>query len=234
MILAAACVLLLVGSVGTVLVLLLRHEPAFYRRCHMSASDDRTRLSNDFETKFFSLVNGALNARQWGQVIAEEEINGFFQEEFVDKYNSMLPNQISDPRVALEQDKIRLAFRYGHGLRSTVISIDLKAWLVAAKPNVIVLEFLGIHAGLLPVAAPSLLEQVAEFAHQHDIDPTWYRLNGHPILLLQFQADRTKPTFQLNRLQLRPGKLELAGRCIPEAIAAPTPTAAAVPHEAAE
>jgi hypothetical protein len=107
-----------------------------------------------------------------------------------------------------------LAFRYGTAFWSTVISIDLHIWLVAKEANVVALEFQGMHAGGLPISSQSLLERASETARRYDIDPTWYRHNGHPVLLLRFQAGRSRPTFQLEQLALHQGMLCISGRSL--------------------
>src|SRR5262249_12529331 len=110
-----------------------------------------------------------------------------------------------------EQNRIRLGFRYGKGPLTTVVSLQIRIWLVAREVNTVALEFESLHAGALPVSAQSLLHRIADFAHQKDIDPTWYRRNGHPVLVLRFQADRSRPTFLLQRLEASTGALRISG-----------------------
>jgi hypothetical protein len=137
---------------------------------------------------------------------------------------------VSAPRFCLEPEHVRLGFRYGQGWRSSIISIDLRVWLAAKEPNTVALEVEGLRAGALPISAPSLLERIYETVRQQqNIDPSWYRHNGHPVLVLRFQADRGKLTYLLSRLELREGKLLIAGRSL-EGPARPGP---AVPHPTA-
>jgi hypothetical protein len=218
LLLAIAIVLGLVGGATAVLAVLLRHEPAFYLRSAVTPGDYRKKCSDEFESEFYNrLVGGVANKRQWDARFTEDQINSYFEEGFVQDHNAErpLPEWVHQPRVALEQDQIRLGFRYGTGIWSTVVSIDLRAWLVAKEPNVVALEFQGIHAGALPISTQWFLDQFFEAARQRDsIDPTWYRHKGHPVLVLRFQADRSHPTFQLQRLDLRPGMLLITGRSL--------------------
>jgi hypothetical protein len=215
--LAIMIVLLLLGGAGTTLALLVRHEPAFYRRCSVRAGEHRVKCSGEFVGEFTTrLLGGILNHPQWDAQFTEEQINSYFEEDFVTKHSAEnpLPEGISAPRIALGPEKVRLGFRYGKGWWSTVICIDLRVWLAAKEPNVVALEFESLSAGALPISAQSLLERVYEAARRQNIDPTWYRYRGHPVLLLRFQADRANPTFQLQRLELQEGKLLIAGRSL--------------------
>ena len=213
---ALVMVLLLLGGIGTTLVLLLRHEPDFYVRSAVPPGAQRIKSSGEFVEMFSRLVEGIATKRPWDVRFTQEQINSYFEEDFVKEHSAEkpLPGGISEPRVVLESDRIRLAFRYGTGWLSTVISLDLQAWLVSKEPNVVALEFQALHAGALPISGQSLLERVSEAAQQKNIEVTWYRHNGHPVVLLRFQADKSNPTFQLQELELHPAMLRLTGRSL--------------------
>src|SRR5262249_39124403 len=72
----------------------------------------------------------------------------------------LLPKGISDPRIAVEANRIRLGFRYGSEPWSTIISIDMRVWLATTEVNVVALELQGVHPGALSGSAPSLLETI--------------------------------------------------------------------------
>ncbi len=217
--LAFGIVLLLAVATGTTLVVLVRHEPAFYRRASVAAGGERQQCSRAFKAEFVQLINDIVNKRQWEARFTDEQFNSYFEEDFLLESNSgervlPLPESIRSPRLALEADRVRLAFRYGTDPWSTIISLDFRIWLVPTEPNLVALEFQALHAGALRISAQSLLEHVYEALRQRNIDVSWYRHDGHPVALLRFQSDRTNPTFQVQRLELRPGMLLLSGRSI--------------------
>jgi hypothetical protein len=214
--LTIAIAALLAGSTGSALALLLRHEPAFYSRAAIPPGPQRSKCSGEFVGEFARLFVGISDKRQWDARFTEEQLNSYFQEDFLKEHpdDQPLPHGISQPRIAIEPDRIRVGFRYGTGLWSVVVSIDLRVWLVAKEPNVVALEFQGMHAGALPISSQSLLESASSTARRHDIDPTWYRYNGHPVLLLRFQAGRSRPTFQFQQINLHQGMLSVAGRSL--------------------
>ena len=213
--LAIAIVLALAGMVGSGLGMVVRHVPAFYARAAVPAGEGRKSASGNFLAACIKMVTGFSNGEFDGQ-FQEEEINSYLQEDWVTKHciDNPMPPGISDPRVALDEDRIRLGFRYGSGLASTIVSLDMRVWLVKSETNLVALKFEKIHAGALPISAQSLLEQIADFAHQKDIEATWYRHQGRPVLLLRFQADRSNPNFQLSQLEVRPGQLRIAGQSL--------------------
>jgi hypothetical protein len=205
----------LVVAVGTAILLVARHEPAFYRRAAVPPGEARRASSGEFVSEFARLIDGVLN-RRWNAHFTEEQINSYLEEDFQKQHASEqpLPEGISEPRVALDTDRIRLGFRYGVGAWSSIISLDMRVWLVEKETNMVALEFLGMHAGALPISAHTWLERQLDAIRQRNIEASWYRRQGHPVLLLRFQADRSSPTFRLRELNVQPGMVGISGHSI--------------------
>jgi hypothetical protein len=107
---------------------------------------------------------------------------------------------------------MRLGVRYGSGLLSSVLSLEIKLWKVADQVNTLALEIVSIQSGSLPLSTGTLLDWISEKARRENIDITWYRQEGHPVAIMRFQADLTRPTFQFDRIELKDGKLVVSGR----------------------
>jgi hypothetical protein len=209
-------ILLLLLSIGTVFVLLLAHEPAVYARTTPPTGDERKILSGQFKNDFLNFYQG-IREKEWTGHFSEKSINSYFEDDFVPSglASKILPEGVSAPRIAIDPDKIRLAFRYQVGPWSTIISIDMGIWLATKRePNVIALELQGLHAGSVPIAAQSLLEQISETARQNGIEVIWYRYKGNPVALLRFQADQPHPTIQFTGLKLHSGEIYLEGKSL--------------------
>ncbi len=221
-------VALFLAGVGMVLVLLFLHEPAVYARSSLPEGEERQRLSGQFNSEFLHLADGIRKEVTWDATFTERSINGYFEEDFVRSgvAKSVLPEGISAPRVAIEPDKFRLAFRYNLGPWNTIISIEMRMWLATKRePNVIALELQSLHAGSVPIAAQSLLEQISETARQNGIEVIWYRYHGNPVALLKFQANEPHPTIQFLDLKLNNGELVIRGRSIDGGMAGLPPMA---------
>jgi hypothetical protein len=213
--LAIAIVLFLLGGSGTAVAFLIRYEPAFYVRAAVPAGKERQQLSDACTSEYINrLIDGVYNKHQWEARFTQEQINSYFAEDLLTKHSleNPLPSGISEPRLSLAEDRIRLGFRYGTGLWSTVVSLDLRVWLVVKEPNVVALEFESVHAGALPISAQSILERVTAVAQQQNIEVNWYRRVGHPVVLLRFAG--SNPMSLLELLELRPGMLRVKGRSL--------------------
>lgn len=212
--LALAVALLLTGGIGATLLLLIRQEPETYRRAYVPPGPSRSQRSQEFTQEFSQLLTAVTpNAeRDWDIRLTDEQINSYFAEDFkktrVDE--RLLPEKISEPRILLEPNKVRLAFRYGSGLWSTIVSIDFGVWLTE-ETNVVALELQGLHAGSLPVGAQLFLDSLTEMAEQNGIQVSWYRSKGNPVALLRFQGQRDT-TVQLQTVQIDQGSIIIRGK----------------------
>src|SRR5262245_29158096 len=149
------------GTAGT-LTAMVFHEPEFYRRASVPATAERRQWSNQFHEQVNNLLNGMINYRVWGAQFTEQQINSYFDEGTADK--GFFPDGISDPRVAIEANRIRIAFRYGKKSWSPIVSLDLRVWLASGQPNVVAVEVQGMRVGSLPIALQSVLERFSEAA----------------------------------------------------------------------
>jgi hypothetical protein len=222
-------ILLAVGGVllalilgGTLLALVLRHVPDFYTRAAVAPGEQRKQWSREFQSEFWNkLVNYLINEQADDNLPAdlkthgndaicdirftEEQINSYFEEDFIRSgYTGVLPEGVSAPRVAIEADRLRVGFRCGTKPWSTVISLDLRIWLVAKEPNVVAIEVRGLHAGALPISVHTIMDRLTEVARDREIDVNWYRYNGNPVALLRRPAGKKDSAVVLQQLKLQP------------------------------
>jgi len=205
---------LCLAAVAAVVIGLVRREPTFYQHIAVPEGPERTQQVMELMTQVGIIYDGITSGDPWSCRVTAEQINSYFAEDYGrDGVTSrILPAGIRDPRIEIDADKIRLAFRYGADPWSTVVSIDLRVWLAPKEPNVVALELQGMWAGSVPISAQSLLESIKDAVREQNIDPSpWYRHEGHPVTLLRFQADRPTPTIRLQRLELHAGEILISG-----------------------
>jgi hypothetical protein len=160
----------LIWMCGTAFVLLagalsalgavVKHEPNFYRLSQVQPSPARKKLADDFRNKFIQMIAN-IHGREdlWNCDTSEVQVNCFFEELFPEtgEATALRSIGISSPSVVFEPDRMRLAFRYGTGWFSTIISYDMKIWLVPKEANVIAVEIQSARAGGLPISNQSVL-----------------------------------------------------------------------------
>lgn len=218
---ALALVAVLIVSLGAGVAAMLRYEPGHHRDAERPAGNERLAQSQAFTKEFSNMVGEATLATQinkhdsWAEqfTFTDDQINSFLSEGFVQQGLSekVLPEGMTEPRVAFEPDVIRLSFRYKAKLLDTVVSISLRPWVAPSEGNVLALRLEGIHAGAVPFKAQWLLERLSEVARQNDVEVSWYRHEGKPVAILRFQPNQPRPAIKLRDVRIEQGKLTVSG-----------------------
>ena len=211
-----------VGTAGGVLAALLKHEPAFYLAAEGAASADDPVVCQRFVTRFGDLKNDIRSKPEWGATFTAAELNAFFRQTLCRDGGipGVLPDGLTDPRVMIDGDRVRLAARYGSGAWSSVVSVEFRAWLVKNETNTVALELVGLWAGGLSLGTQSLLDTITETARDSNVVVTWYRHDGHQVGVFRFYADQARPTTLIRRFKIEDGKVAVTGRSLLDAVAA--------------
>ncbi len=204
--------------VGTIfLYSFIRHEPNFYKTALLIANDPhKSEKAKEFTSDCFEFIGAVGTEKEWFAQFKEDQINSFFSEELDESgnKNKILPDYMRSPRVSLEPDRLRFAFRLGEGRLSTIISADLQLWLAKDEPNVIAIQICSLKAGAVPITLLSMFEKISDSARQNGIEISWYRHQSKPVAVLRFQADQPRPTMLLQALEIERGFLTLRGKNI--------------------
>jgi hypothetical protein len=206
-----------IGSLIVLLAGLVLCDPASYRRAAVAEGEDRRRLSGEMQSTLFNLIPGNLPESDWHEEFTSLQINSYFAEDFVRAKPFPLPDGIHSPRITLHADRLSLAFRFGHGFWSTVLTVDLRAWLVAGELNTIAVEIVSTRAGRLPVSLRTWIERYLRSSRDWSLDVTWYRRQGNAVALIRINSDPHRLPFRLQQLEIQPDKFILAGHTTEDA-----------------
>lgn len=217
--------LLLLGLLGGAGYAVLSHQPLFYAEAQVPPGQAREQASRDFEQRVGFLANDAQYSREWKFSCTTEQINSYFVEDFIKTpFSKLLPAYVHDLRLQFDKDEIRLGFQYGKGHMKSVISLHMKVWLAQRDPNTLVIEVISLNAGAMPIAIKAFHEEIAEQLRSQNIKALWYRKDGHPTVVLKFQADRREASFHFKHLEISQGRFYLEGVTLdPEAPSSPKP-----------
>lgn len=207
--------LLLLGGLAGGAYAVLTHQPAFYLQSQPPEGSQRVAASLEFERRLIELINDTTYSKTWKFSCSTEQINSYFVEDFLKtQIAKILPNRVHDLRIQFLQDELKLGFQYGEGNFKTVVSMHAKAWLAQRDPNTIIIEMVSLQAGAMPFGIKAFHEEIAEQLRSQNIKVLWYRKDGHPTVVLKFQADRREPSFHFKRLEIKQGQFFIEGETL--------------------
>ena len=133
-----------VAVVG-VLTLLVKQEPGYYTA---DAGDEiaNAQVASEVLTRFGDLMNDVRLKSEWNGSFTASELNAFLRENLQEDgwLARVLPPELHAPRVAIDGDRVKVAGRVGDGFWSTVVSAELRVWLVKDEVNTVAVELVGM------------------------------------------------------------------------------------------
>ncbi len=186
--------------------------PEFYQRAITTPPSDQLQAGEQFEQEAIELQNQIRREGDWRLELTADEMNGWLATVLPEKFPGLLPPEVRDPRVALEQDRLLAAGKYRTSGIEAVVSIELSAFLTD-EPNVIAVRVHQVAAGNLPIPLGKYLEQITTAASRRGIFIRWQEVAGNPlaIVTLPLAEPGDKRAIVIRSLQLQPGKVVATG-----------------------
>ena len=204
--------LLAAGGLAAGLGFLLKREPADYLAAVPARPDD-AEVAATVITKSSDFRTNLRIRPDWAATFTADEVNAFLRDQVADRAE-VYGTTLSAPRVTARGDKLLLAARVGEGSLSTVVNLEVRAWLVGPERNTVAVELGGLKAGGLPVGSHWLMDRITDAVREYNTEVTWYRNEGRPVGLFRLFADQARPATRLRSVTVADGGVTLAGRTI--------------------
>lgn len=190
----------------------LTYQPSYYRRMITQTvpHDELEQQAKRFVAQSLQFHNDIRNEPTWEAVFSDREVNAWLAEDLVTHFADQLPPEVRDPRVLFEMDRVILAFRLERSGVDSVITVVARARI--PTDNTIELTLEKIRAGILPVPADGVLDQITQIGQRHGVDVLWKKVEGYPVLQLQYQPNLAREDVRLEDVEIRSGRIRLAGR----------------------
>lgn len=212
--------LLIVVCVGLLLIVAafgfvsyqVKQVPEFYERAIAAPVVEQKQAAEQFEHQAIELQNQIRREDDWQIEITADEVNGWLATVLPEKFPGTLPPEVSEPRVAIDQDRLHIAARYQTNGISTIVSIELSAFLTD-EPNTVAIRIHKVAAGNIPLPLAKYLEQITAEAAKRKVLVRWQEVDGDPlaIVALPIAEPGDKRAIVVRSLQLLPGKVTAAG-----------------------
>lgn len=211
--LGLAAFFLVVGAAGTLLWALLR-VPDFYAQASAKLPDapaERQRAAKHLVQETTDLINNIKHADEWSATFKETEINSWFLEELRQKkYEDIVPEGVSDPRLAIHEGVVQLGFRVQRKGWSGIVSLRLKPWV--ESENHLAVEIAAIHAGIVPIPLEEMLQDLTRQFVRAGWDVTWNHANGNDVVIIDLNKKKDPKSPVLEAVTVAEGEVHVRGR----------------------
>lgn len=189
----------------------LNHAPKISRDVAALAPEVRQAEAKKFVAATLQLRNDIVNEEAWEARFTDQEVNSWLSEELLKVFADRIPAFIREPRIAFGPDRLTFVFRYEKGTLSSVI------WIVARidvpEENRVALTLEKIRAGMLPVAADQVLDEITRYAARHGVRIEWGESpDGERVAKIAYRPSLDRTDIALKGVRLGEGEVRLSGR----------------------
>jgi hypothetical protein len=200
----------LVAALGGVYYAMGRVRP-FYQQALALDPQTLEQGSREMESRATALYSEARQPGRWQAAFTAEQINGWLALQLAEVYADALPHNISEPRVAIDDDRFALGFRARRGGVDTVVSADASVMLTDAGE--VAIRLLSVRAGALPLPVMQVADDAARACQELSLPVRWTQDAGRPVALVDVNQDAATKAKRIffDAIELRDGALYLAG-----------------------
>ncbi len=191
-------------------------SPEFYRVVEQQLANpvERKHVAQEFVEQSQQFVEEMKTSPQWTREFTDAQINAWLIEDFPREFADAIPSEVSQPRVKIGRDGIRIGVKVDQaGQWNGIVSVHLKARMLA--PNEVAIELKSIQAGLVPVPLKSVIEQINEQAQAHGIEVEWRREGDHELAIVRVTHEGPESP-QLEQIEFREGAIRVTGSSPPK------------------
>ena len=194
-----------------------QHVPKFYKEEIARRPEVQKKASDEMLKQATALASDVQQRNRWQALFTAEQINGWLAVDCREHFADLMPPEVHDPRIAIDERQATLGFRYTKAGVSTIFSFSFDVYL--ASPNVIAVHIQKARAGRVPVPLAEVISTIERAAEALDVPLQWRQEGGDPVALITLLPTRrsSKRALQLESVELHSGKVFLSGSSSPAA-----------------
>jgi len=212
LLIVVSAVLLLIAAALGFFSYQVQQVPEFYEQAIAAPRVQQQQAAEQFEHQAIELQNQIRRDEEWRLEFTADEVNGWLATVLPEKFPGVLPAEVSDPRVALAPNRLQIATKYHASGITTVVSIELSAFLTP-EPNTVAVRIHRVAAGNVPLPLGKYVEQITAEAQERGILIRWQEVEGDPqaVVTLPIAEPGDKRLIVVRSLELLAGKLVATG-----------------------
>ncbi|QDT72504.1 hypothetical protein [Lacipirellula limnantheis] len=212
---AAIAVLAVAAVAGVVAFRATQAVDPFYAAAVAAKPAESREAGQRMENRVADLVDQAETTGRWQSIFSDAEVNGWLATILQEKYPTLLPPEVVDPRVSFQDWRCHIGYRYEGEKFQAVVTIEGEPFM--ASHDVAGLRLRKARIGVLPLPLSRVIEHINRGADDLQIAVKWIEHEGDPVMLVGVTnaLSTDHEVRRLEEIELRQGELSLAGTATP-------------------
>ncbi len=160
--------------------------PDYYQAILEQPETQLDAAGDQFETELLELQNSAIELGSWRAAFSQDQINGWLGSDLPQKFPDALPPSISNPRISLRQDEMRIVFGYQSKQLNGIVECcgDI---FCAEQVNQLAVRIKYIRSGVVTLPIANWTDEITKIFQTNGIVTQWVEDNGDPMLLVNLK-----------------------------------------------
>lgn len=187
--------------------------PDYYQALLEQPIEQLDAAGDAFESQVLELQNNVIETGEWQASFTQDQINGWLASDLPQKFPNSIPSNVSQPRVALEQDELKLVFRCESSRFSGIVEVSGDAFCTETL-NQIAVRINFVKSGLVSLPIAPWAERISEAMRRNNLPITWTEIEGDSIALISLPEKLSDDTDQkriIESIEILDGRVSLKG-----------------------
>jgi len=154
--------------------------------------------------------NDIANDPEWTFRLTDKSINAWLAEHPLNDLLEDLPEEVRDPRIRFETERLKLAFRWQGKPLESVVSVTLKPEFISTNELQITIQ--NVQAGLLPVSWTRFQNEIQDALNSQGLQAQWKTVGDESVLSLKIAPVMQSRQIEVEKVTVLDGELRITGR----------------------
>ncbi|ADB16779.1 hypothetical protein Psta_2105 [Pirellula staleyi DSM 6068] len=214
----SATAALLIIAATVIAYLQSQTVPEFYAEAEVVLEPEVLKQNADeLEREILDLSSKLRHDGNWELRLSDDQINSWLKVDLPVKFPDSLPPDVSQPRVAIEEDRAFAAARAKVAGTNSIVSIEAEPF-VTQVPHELAVRLLAVRLGVMRVPMRKVLDQITRAAAEHGVVLRWDETQGDPVAIIDLRSviPHDQPQIELTGIVLTEGEIIISGRTLDE------------------
>ncbi|HMO13807.1 MAG TPA: hypothetical protein PKD64_04600 [Pirellulaceae bacterium] len=212
--------LLVLGCVGSLVYYAVQSTqkmPDFYQTALNVDREIYRAAGRRFETQILQLNSDIRAQSEWTAVFSQDQVNGWLAVELPENFPESIPPEMDQPRVALLDDEVQLAFRFTSSRFCGIVKA-IGNIFCTEDPNHIAIEIRQVRSGVFPLPIELWADGIKHGCDNAGITMYWTQKDGNPVAIVELPErflDIRDRRIRVESIQLRSNEIVMSGTSTP-------------------
>lgn len=188
--------------------------PDFYAKALATPLEVAMKQGDELEIQLSRVHNAAKKQQPWQAKFTQGQVNGWLVADLPNKFPTVLPAEMKNPRVHFEPRKAKLAFQYSANGIDGIVIAECNIFCAEGQ-NEIAVELLSVKSGVVSLPIGPWMDRLSRSAEQAGIPVLWSNRNGNQVALISIPDKLLQIGEQqvvvIEAIQIRSGSILISG-----------------------